>query len=105
MCSQPATEQDSAIAMTPPIQPRLPWRVTAVEPLPDFRLHVHFVDGSEGIVDLASLIHSPTAGVFATLANPDRFAQAHVEHGAVTWPGGIDLAPDAMYAQLKSPLP
>jgi hypothetical protein len=24
-----------------------------------------------------------------------------VTHGAVTWPGEIDLAPDAMYAEIK----
>jgi hypothetical protein len=24
-----------------------------------------------------------------------------VEYGAVTWPGEIDLAPDAMYAEFK----
>ncbi|MEJ2388105.1 MAG: DUF2442 domain-containing protein, partial [Chromatiaceae bacterium] len=35
------------------------------------------------------------------LADPSIFAQAHVEYGAVTWPGEIDLAPDAMYAEIK----
>ena len=24
-----------------------------------------------------------------------------VEHGAVTWPGELDLAPDAMYREIK----
>lgn len=53
------------------------------------------------MVDMNSLVHSPRAGVFAELADPARFAQAYVEYGAVTWPGGPDLAPDAMYAELK----
>lgn len=79
----------------------MPWRVVAVETLPEFRLHVRFVDGTEGTVDLAALIHSPGAGVFASLADPVLFARAHVEYGAVTWPGEIDLAPDAMYAEIK----
>ena len=35
------------------------------------------------------------------MADPARFAQAFVVHGAVTWPGEIDLAPDAMYAEIK----
>jgi hypothetical protein len=47
------------------------------------------------------LVHSPAAGVFAGLADPNRFAQAFVEYGAVTWPGELDLAPDAMYAEIK----
>lgn len=87
--------------ITPPIQPRMPWRVAAVEALPGFRLHVRFVDGTEGTVDLAALIHSPAAGAFASLADSALFAQVFVEHGAVTWPGEIDLAPDAMYAAIK----
>ena len=50
---------------------------------------------------MQALIHSPSAGVFATLADPVRFAEAGVEYGAVTWPAGADLAPDAMYAALR----
>jgi hypothetical protein len=29
------------------------------------------------------------------------FARAYVEYGAVVWPGEIDLAPDAMYDEIK----
>ena len=101
MRTQSAAPQDSPLAVTPPIQPRMPWRVATVEALPDFRLHVRFVDGTEGMVDLTALVHSPGAGVFASLADSALFAQVFVEHGAVTWPGEIDLAPDAMYAEIK----
>ncbi len=101
MRTQSAAPQDSPLAVTPPIQPRMPWRVAAVEALPDFRLHVRFVDGTEGTVDLTVLVHSPAAGVFASLGDSALFAQVFVEHGAVTWPGEIDLAPDAMYAAIK----
>jgi len=79
----------------------MPWRAIEVHPLSNFRLRVRFVDGLEGIVDMSALIHSQTAGVFAQLADPFRFAQAFVAHGAVAWPGEIDLAPDAMYAEIK----
>ena len=79
----------------------MPWRVVEVQPLPNFRLRVRFLDGLEGTVDMVALIHSSTAGVFAPLADPARFAQAFVMHGAVTRPGEIDLAPDAMYAEIK----
>jgi len=50
---------------------------------------------------MAELLHSPRAGVFAALADPALFAQAYIEHGVVTWPGELDLAPDAMYAEVK----
>lgn len=101
MRTQSAAPQDSPLAVTPPIQPRMPWRVASVEALPDFRLHVRFVDGTEGTVDLTGLVYSPSAGVFASLADSALFAQVFVEHGAVTWPGEIDLAPDAMYIEIK----
>jgi len=101
MHTQSAAQEDSTPDVVPPIQPRTLWRVVTVEALPEFRLRVRCVDGTEGTVKLAALIHAPNAGVFAALADPSIFAQAHVEYGAVTWPGEIDLAPDAMYAEIK----
>lgn len=50
---------------------------------------------------MGELVHSPVAGVFAQRAEPSLFAQAFVENGAVTWPGEIDLGPDAMYQYIK----
>lgn len=101
MHAESATQQDPPLAVTPPIQPRMPWRVVAVTVLPEYQLQVRFVDGVQGMVDLSALVHSPGAGVFAALADLSLFKQAFIEHGAVTWPGEIDLAPDAMYAEIK----
>jgi hypothetical protein len=86
----------------PLIVPRRPWRVATVEALADYRLRVRFLDGTEGIVAMAALVRSPAAGVFAALADPALFARVDVHLGAVTWPNGIDLAPDAMYAAIKA---
>jgi hypothetical protein len=30
------------------------------------------------------------------------FSQVHIDHGALTWPGDVDLAPDAMYDAIKT---
>jgi hypothetical protein len=79
-----------------------PWRVTRVEAVAPFRLNVTFVDGISGIVDMTELVHSPEAGVFAALADPNVFSQAFVLYGAVTWPGELDLAPDAMYDEIRA---
>jgi hypothetical protein len=62
---------------------------------------VRFVDGTTGTVNLLGLIQSPRAGVFAQLADQTLFNQAFVEHGVVSWPGELDLAPDAMYTEIK----
>ena len=101
MRTQPATQEDSSAAITPPIRPRMPWRVAEVQAMDGYCLHVRFIDGLEGEVDMAALIHSLGAGVFARLADPELFSRASVEYGVVVWPGEIDLAPDAMYAEIK----
>jgi len=92
-----ATEQDSA----PGVTPSAPWRVAKVEPLPDYRLRVRFVDGTEGEVLLTNLINRAEVGVFAQLRDEARFREAYVSLGAVTWPGNLDLAPDAMYDAIR----
>ncbi|MBN8508752.1 MAG: DUF2442 domain-containing protein [Burkholderiales bacterium] len=80
-----------------PVQPR----VAVVVPLPGQRLHVQFADGIAGEVDCKSLIDGEQAGVFAALRNPIEFDRVGVEHGAVTWACGLDLAPDAMYDEVR----
>jgi len=102
MQSQPTAKEDSAAAIAPAIRPVMPWRVLSVEALPGYRLRVRFLDGLEGTVDMSALIASPNAGVFAALADPEAFNRAFVALGAVCWPNGLDIAPDAIYAQIKA---
>ena len=51
---------------------------------------------------MGPLILGDRAGVFAGLRDPDAFARAYVDCGAVSWPGNIDLAPDAMYEAIRA---
>jgi hypothetical protein len=82
--------------------PTSPWSVCHVETLPGFRLAVRFTNGTAGMVEMKELINGPTAGVFAALRDLSVFAQAYIDYGAVTWPGDLDLAPDAMYDDIKT---
>ncbi len=97
MRDQSAPEENRTFALGEFPVSRAPWRVAAVEVREDFVLAVRFLDGVEGMVDLSALVLSPSAGVFADLRDGSIFAAARVESGAVTWPNGLDLAPDAMY--------
>lgn len=97
MRNQATTEEDRA----PGVIPAAPWRVTDVQALPDYRLKVRFRDGMEGTVYLSRLITGEQAGVFAALRDPAMFAKVHVECGAVTWPGRLDLAPDTMHEAIR----
>ena len=96
------TPRIAAVSKAPAIRPASPWRVASVEALPRYRISVRLLDGTDGIVDLSRLVHSPSAGVFAKLSDPTVFAQVDVELGVVTWPGEVDLAPDAMYREIKA---
>jgi hypothetical protein len=78
-----------------------PWRLIKVRPLANYRLEVEFIDGTHGFVEMAQRVKSDKAGVFAALKDVNLFNQVHLEYGVVTWPGEIDLAPDAMHDEVK----
>ena len=62
------------------------WNVVEVKPEPDHSLFVRFEDG--------------LTGALAPLRDARFFEQVFIDLGAVAWPGEIDLAPDAMYADV-----
>ena len=73
--------------------------IETVEARPGYRLWIRFADGVEGEV---SLIHLVGKGVFGAWEDLAFFSKVAIdpESGTVVWPGGIDLAPDALYAQI-----
>ena len=75
------------------------WDVIEVNAVAPLQLRVQFADGTVGKVQFEP---SHLTGVFAALKDPAVFQQARVDGGAVTWPGDLDLAPDAMYQAIKS---
>ena len=73
------------------------WDVVEVKPEPGHHLFVRFRDGLEGRVHLRP---ETLTGVLAPLQDARFFEQVFIDHGAVAWPGEIDLAPDAMYSEI-----
>jgi hypothetical protein len=96
MRDETTTEQDSASGLG-----RVPWHVVEVRALSNHAIAVRFRDGTQGEVDLSKLLTCDSPGVFAVLRDPAVFRQVYLDHGAVTWPGEIDLAPDAMYDDIR----
>lgn len=74
------------------------WRVSEVQVVDDHAVRVRFKDGLEGTVRFGPGFFR---GVFTHLAEPSQFRQVTVVNGAVTWPGELDLAPDAMHREIK----
>jgi Protein of unknown function (DUF2442) len=94
MRSEAASQEDIAFGIEPCSPPVI--RVTANATL---TLQVEFADGVRGEV---KFLPTHLTGVFEPLQDREFFSLARVENGVVTWPGDLDLAPDAMYDEVKS---
>jgi hypothetical protein len=75
------------------------YRVKEVKALSGYRLYLKFEDDTSGEVDLSDRIFGP---VFEPLKDVKMFARVQIdEFGAVCWPSGADLAPDALYKTIS----
>ena len=75
-------------------------RVISVQPLENYRLAVRFDDGTDGVIEMQDRLFGP---VFEPLRDLAVFQQVFVdEFGAVAWPNGADLAPDALHERLRT---
>lgn len=74
------------------------WDVIDVKVVGPLTLTVKFQDGTFGKV-----IFKPESlyGVFEPLKDPNFFQKVFIDRDAVAWPGEVDVAPDAMYEEIK----
>lgn len=77
--------------------------ITDVEMIGDHRLRLTFEDGTVGDIDFSS---RAWRGVFEPLRDPAYFARVTVdpEAGTITWPNGVDMAPEPLYAEAQANL-
>jgi hypothetical protein len=77
--------------------------VTGVEVIGDYRLRLTFEDGTVGDVDFSG---HEWRGVFEPLRDPEYFARVTIDPdaGTITWPNGIDMAPEPLYAEARANL-
>jgi len=97
------SESNRTPEVEPAIRHTVPWRVTSVAALPESQLRVTFVDGTTGEVQMRLFLNNPRIDgtIFEPLRDPATFAQVRVALGAIQWPNGADLAPDAMYDAIR----
>jgi hypothetical protein len=78
------------------------WSIVRFRILQAYKIEVWFADGTSGVADLSPRLSQGRLGDgFDALCDEQLFLQAYLDHGALTWPGDIDLAPDAMYERIK----
>ena len=69
-------------------------RVKKVSASNDYKLHIVFTNGENGVYDCSSLLGF---GVFKELRNTSYFTQVKVVDGTVAWPHEQDICPDTIY--------
>jgi hypothetical protein len=76
-------------------------KVTRLDKLGRFRLHVRFNDGSEGVHDFTSMVQEP-GSMLAPLRDEKYFERVFLEFGAPTWPNGFDIAPEWLRREMAA---
>ncbi len=67
-----------------------------------FTVKLAYADGSTVEVSLASLFQSPR-GLAAEVMRGSLFDKCYVESGALAWPNGLELCPDALLIERAAP--
>ena len=73
--------------------------VTKAEYRGEYKIHLVFNDGTEGVVDFADWLDGP---VFEPVRDPDFFQRFFIEAGTIVWPNGADIAPETLHARAKA---
>lgn len=69
-------------------------RVKDVKALADFKLHILFRNGEQGIFDCKPY---RSYECLSNIWGEDVFDKVVADHGTVMWPDGSDLCPDEVY--------
>ena len=77
----------------------VPYQISSVSHLGEYRLRVGFVDGTFRTIDLGPKLAKLVGPIFEPLRDVAYFAQVSVdpEIGTVVWPNGADIAPDVIH--------
>jgi hypothetical protein len=75
-------------------------KITNAKYVENYKLYLHFSDGSEGEIDLEPEL---TGEIFEPLKDISFFKKFSVNHEVHTlvWPNGADFAPEYLYENLK----
>ncbi|MEI7481025.1 MAG: DUF2442 domain-containing protein [Elusimicrobiota bacterium] len=75
-------------------------KIAEVKPLEAYKVRIRFSDGVSGDVDLSDMAGK---GVFLAWSDLEFFNKVYIDPQTHTlcWPGGIDVAPEVLYENIK----
>lgn len=74
-------------------------KVVSIKPAGEAALELGFSDGSHGVWSAKELI-AKDAILSRPLAEPDYFARAFIDGGALAWPNGLELSGHGLHRRL-----
>ncbi|MDX2073842.1 MAG: DUF2442 domain-containing protein [Alphaproteobacteria bacterium] len=77
------------------------YHITEAAALRDYAIHLKFEDGLEGVIALDRILDK--SPLFKELKNSELFRRVTLDKKwhTITWPNGVDLAPDVLYDKIK----
>jgi len=73
--------------------------VTKIKYKGGYCYHVVFDDGTSGDIDFTEYLDR--GPMFAPLRDLEFFQQARIEGGTISWPNGVDIAPESLYEKIE----
>lgn len=77
-------------------------RLSRCQPLDSLRLRLTFSDGASGAWNAGPLLASKDTPLTSPLRDPQAFARAFIESGALAWPNGLELAPWTLHQEMEA---